>query len=223
MMFATVLLTLCGTTILLTSCSKDDDDKTTDVGPSPLAGKLSGGAWYNIYEASGIAEDEDPSSVGATYSVVIDIYHFQADGTGDFQRCFFDDDSMEPVMVHGILGHGDFTYSSAADGSVAINLKNNWNQSYPQTWNVAYADDAITAKGVDGQMLTLERADDETQAALNSLVEQNGSSGKTKYYVNDYKPKDVDNTQWMKSLTDSRLVADLSLPGSHDACTAEGW
>lgn len=195
MMFATVLLTLCGTTILLTSCSKDDDDKTTDVGPSSLAGKLSGGAWYNIYEASGIAEDEDPSSVGATYSVVIDIYHFQADGTGDFQRCFFDDDSMEPVMVHGILGYGDFTYSSAADGSVAITLKNNWNQSYPQTWNVAYADDAITAKGVDGQMLTLERADDETQAALNSLVEQNGSSGKTKYDVNDYKSKDVDNSQ----------------------------
>ena len=27
----------------------------------------------------------------------------------------------------------------------------------------------------------------------------------------------------MKSLANSRLVADLSLPGSHDACTCEGW
>jgi hypothetical protein len=87
---------------------------------------------------------------------------------------------------------------------------------------VNYANEAITAKGVDGQALTLVRADDEeTQAALNSIVEQNG--GTTKYNVADYKPKGVDNSQWMKSLADSRLVADLSLPGSHDACTAEGW
>jgi hypothetical protein len=27
----------------------------------------------------------------------------------------------------------------------------------------------------------------------------------------------------MKTLADSRLVADVSLPGSHDACTADGW
>lgn len=80
---------------------------------------------------------------------VIDIYHFQTDGTGDFQRCFFNDDSVEPVIVQGILGYGVYTYSSVADGTVSIALKNNWNQSYPQTWNVAYADETITAKGVD--------------------------------------------------------------------------
>ena len=221
-MMAAILI--CGVMMTLTSCSKDDDDNTTTlVSPRPMAEKLSGGAWYDIYEATGTAKAESANSAETAYNMVIDIYHFQADGTGDFQRCFFNDGSEDPVMVHGIIGYGDFTYSSAADGTVAITLKNNWNQSYPQTWNVTYANESITAKGIDGQTLTLIRADDETLAALNSFVEQNGGSGKTKYDVNDYKPKDVDNSQWMKSLADNRLVADLSLPGSHDACTADGW
>lgn len=30
-------------------------------------------------------------------------------------------------------------------------------------------------------------------------------------------------TNWMEQLDDSRLVTDLSLPGTHDAATAEGW
>ncbi len=38
-----------------------------------------------------------------------------------------------------------------------------------------------------------------------------------------YKPKGVDHSDWMTGLDDSRLVADLSLPGAHNACTAEGW
>ena len=216
----------------LTSCSKDDDKNEPKlVSPGPMAEKVSGGAWYDVYEASGTAKEEGGGDAEVAYTVVIDIYHFQADGTGDFQRCFFNDDSEEPVMVQGILGYGDFTYSSAADGvgiegiagTVAITLNNNWDQSYPQKWNVTYANETIIAKGVDGQTLTLVRADDETQAILNSLVEVNGGSSTVKYDVNDYKPKNVDNSQWMKTLADSRLVADLSLPGSHDACTADGW
>ena len=213
---------ICGAMTMLISCSNNDN--ATVVGPDPLAERLSGGAWYDIYEASGTAQEEGASDAEtASYTVVIDIYHFQADGTGDFQRCFFNDESMEPVMVHGILGYGDFTYSSAADGTVAITLTSNLKQSYPQAWNVTYANETITAKGVDGQTLSLVRADDETLAVLNSIVDLNGGSDETKYDVNDYKPKDVDNSQWMKSLADSRLVADLSLPGSHDACTADGW
>ena len=218
-MMAAILI--CGVMMMLTSCSKDDN--ATGDGPDQLVEKLSGGAWYDIYEASGTAKEEGGGDAEAAYSVVIDIYRFQADGTGDFQRCFFNDDSEEPVMVHGILGYGVFTYSSATDGTVAITLSNNWDQSYPQKWNVTYGNETITAKGVDGQTLTLVRADDETMAILNSFLEQNGGSDKPKYNVDDYKPMDVDNSQWMKGLADSRLVADLSLPGSHDGCTADGW
>ena len=216
---------ICGVMMTLTSCSKDDDKNEPKlVSPGPMAEKVSGGAWYDVYEASGTAKEEGSSDAETvSYSVVIDIYNFRADGTGDFQRCFFNDESEEPVMVHGILGYGVFTYSSATDGTVAITLSNNWDQSYPQKWNVTYGNETITAKGVDGQTLTLVRADDETMAILNSFLEQNGGSDNPKYNVDDYKPMDVDNSQWMKGLADSRLVADLSLPGSHDACTADGW
>lgn len=216
---------ICGVMMVLTSCSKDDDKNEPKlVSPGPMAEKVSGGAWYDVYEASGTAKEEGSSDAETvSYSVVIDIYNFRADGTGDFQRCFFNDESEEPVMVHGILGYGVFTYSSATDGTVAITLSNNWDQSYPQKWKVTYGNETITAKGVDGQTLTLVRADDETMAILNSFLEQNGGSDKPKYSVDDYKPMDVDNSQWMKGLADSRLVADLSLPGSHDACTADGW
>ena len=218
-------IVICGVMMTLTSCSKDDDNNEPKlVSPGPMAEKVSGGAWYDVYEASGTAKEEGSSDAETvSYSVVIDIYNFRADGTGDFQRCFFNDESEEPVMVHGILGYGVFTYSSATDGTVAITLSNNWDQSYPQKWNVTYGNETITAKGVDGQTLTLVRADDETMAILNSFLEQNGGSDKPKYNVDDYKPMDVDNSQWMKGLADSRLVADLSLPGSHDACTADGW
>ena len=218
-------IVICGVMMTLTSCSKDDDKNEPKlVSPGPMAEKVSGGAWYDVYEASGTAKEEGSSDAETvSYSVVIDIYNFRADGTGDFQRCFFNDESEEPVMVHGILGYGVFTYSSATDGTVAITLSNNWDQSYPQKWNVTYGNETITAKGVDGQTLTLVRADDETMAILNSFLEQNGGSDKPKYNVDDYKPMDVDNSQWMKGLADSRLVADLSLPGSHDACTADGW
>ena len=218
-------MVFCGVMMTLTSCSKDDDKNEPKlVSPGPMAEKVSGGAWYDVYEASGTAKEEGSSDAETvSYSVVIDIYNFRADGTGDFQRCFFNDESEEPVMVHGILGYGVFTYSSATDGTVAITLSNNWDQSYPQKWNVTYSNETITAKGVDGQTLTLVRADDETMAILNSFLEQNGGSDKPKYSVDDYKPMDVDNSQWMKGLADSRLVADLSLPGSHDACTADGW
>ena len=218
-MMAAILI--CGVMMMLTSCSKDDN--ATGDGPDQLVEKLSGGAWYDIYEASGTAKEEGGGDAEAAYSVVIDIYRFQADGTGDFQRCFFNDDSEEPVMVHGILGYGVFTYNTATNGTVAITLSNNWDQSYPQKWNVTYGNETITAKGIDGQTLTLVRADDETMAILNSFLEQNGGGDKPKYNVDDYKPQGVDNSQWMKGLADSRLVADLSLPGSHDACTADGW
>ena len=36
-------------------------------------------------------------------------------------------------------------------------------------------------------------------------------------------PGNIDYSQWMQYLDGSRLVADLSLPGAHDAATAEGW
>ncbi len=218
-MLATIL-TLCGVmTVSLTSCNNDDDtDKHKS--PGPLAGILKG-TWYSIYDANGTAVREDSENEKVDYSIVIDVYHFEENGAGTFQRCFFDEDAS-PELVQGILGYGDFTYASNAEGKVNITLTNDWHQTYPHSWVVNYADNAITAKGVDGRELKLELADEEMQNMLNALADQNGS-GTVKYEVDDYKPVNVDNSRWMSKLADSRLVADLSLPGSHDAVTAEGW
>ncbi len=214
------ILSFCGMT-MFTSCANEDNNipSEEETGPGPLAEQLSG-MWYAIYEAKGTAISEG-SGESVDYESVIDIYQFDKNGGGTLQRCFFGDDWKTPAMVHGNLGYGDFTYTSKADGTVNLALKHDWKQSYPQAWTVRYASSVIEAKGVDGQELKLELADEAMAAALSKMVDQNG--GGVKYIVDDYKPKGVDNSQWMKPLADSRLVADLSLPGTHDACTNEGW
>ncbi len=214
-----IIISVCGL-IAVTSCSSDDNTPSEEVGPGPLAEKLVG-TWFAIYDAEGTATSESDGSI-VDYDAVIDIYNFDKNGTGSFQRCFFNDDTKSPVLVQGIIGYGDFTYSSKVDGKVTNTLKNDWKQTYPHKWNVYYANEVITAQGINGQDLELLLADKETKSILSKLVEQNGGQA-VKYDVNEFKPKSVDNSRWMKSLANSRLVADLSLPGSHDACTAEGW
>ena len=49
--------------------------------------------------------------------------------------CNNDDD----ILVQGILGYGVFNYSSTADGKVHITLTHQWDQSYPQQWDVSMA------------------------------------------------------------------------------------
>ncbi len=218
-MLAAILI-FCGM-MVITACSNDDNDSSPaeEVAPKAVSDKIVG-KWYVIYEAKGSAIDES-SGKSAAYSSATDIYNFEKDGSGSFMRCFFGEDKMRPIMVHGILGYGMFTYVVKADGTVSITLKNDWGQTYPHTWDVITSDNTIAAKGVDGQALKLEKADEQMSAVLDKMVDMNGAT--VKYNVDDYKPKDVDNSQWMKSLADSRLVADLSLPGCHDACTGEGW
>lgn len=217
-MLAAILI-ICGVTVL-TSCSNVDNNvPAEETGPGPLAEKIAG-TWYAIYDAKGTAISEDSGS-SVAYNSVIDIYYFEKDGSGTFIRCFFGEDKLRPALVHGILGYGMFNYNSEANGNVNIALKHNWKQSYPQQWTVKYAGGTVDANGVDGRSLKLELADETMTAVLSNLAEQNGAT--VRYNVNDYKPKGVDNSQWMKSLSDSRLVADLSLPGSHDACTGQGW
>ena len=117
---------------------------------------------------------------------------------GSFFRCFFNDDEESPVLTQGILGYGAFTYS-LSKGKVSMALMNNFNQEYPQAWEAGYADNTLQAKGVDGQNLELVLADEEMESVLNNLLEQNGSASE-KYVVDNYKPKGVDHSQWMKQL-----------------------
>ena len=75
-----------------------------------------------------------------------------------------------------------------------------------------------------GTTYTLVRATDAQVLLYKEASDAwHGGADESKLNMDNYKPKGVDHSQWMKPLNDSRLVADLSLPGSHDACTAEGW
>ena len=216
------LLTIGGAmTTLFTSCSSNEDSPATGSEQGPTAEELNG-TWYCVYEATGSAKNEGGSDATVNYNLVIDIYRFESSQEGSFFRCFFNDDDESPVLVQGILGYGAFTYSSS-NGKVSLALTNNFNQEYPQAWEVGYADNTLQAKGVDGQKIELIMADEEIELAINNMLDQNGGGDTEKYDVNNYKPKGVDHSQWMKQLADSRLVADLSLPASHDAVTAEGW
>ena len=219
-MFIALLTIGVAMTTLFTSCSSNEDSPATGSEQGPTADVLKG-TWYCAYEATGSAKSEDGSDATINYNLVVDIYRFESSTGGSFFRCFFIDDEESPVLTQGILGYGAFTYS-LSKGKVSMALMNNFNQEYPQAWEAGYADNTLQAKGVDGQNLELVLADEEMESVLNNLLEQNGSASE-KYVVDNYKPKGVDHSQWMKQLADSRLVADLSLPASHDAVTAEGW
>ena len=64
----------------------------------------------------------------------------------------------------------------------------------------------------DDDLMTNPYATDDSEVAMT----RGGSASDA------FKPH-VDHSQWMAQLNNSRLVADLSLPGTHDACTGEGW
>ena len=64
----------------------------------------------------------------------------------------------------------------------------------------------------DDDLMTNPYATDDSEVAMT----RGGSASDA------FKPN-VDHSQWMAQLNNSRLVADLSLPGTHDACTGEGW
>ena len=220
MMFIALLTFGGAMTTLLTACSSNVDSPATGTEQGPTADELKG-TWYCVYEASGSAKAEDGTDDKVNYNLVVDIYRFDSPNEGSFFRCFFDDLKQGPVLTQGILGYGAFTYSPSKE-KVAITLTNNFNQEYPQAWEIGYGDEVLLAKGVDGQEIELELADKEMESAINSMLEQNGGDAE-KYVADNYKPKGVDHSQWMKQLADTRLVADLSLPASHDAVTAEGW
>lgn len=109
-------------------------------------------------------------------------------------------------------------YTIGQDGMVAIKDEDSGE------FDELYFDGTKLTEEYGDDVITLQRAaEEQIQFYKEQSDAWHGGSEEKKYDVADYKPKGVDNSQWMKQLKDDRLVADLSLPGSHDACTAEGY
>ena len=198
------ILTLCGMT--LTSCSEKD----LPVNNNPLAEKLEG-IWYAKYDAEGTINDLY-ENYEAHYTYVVEIYKFDEDSISVWNRYFFDGDDEVPVtdLGGGSNGLGAFTYTSMADGTVVVMLSNtesapeaNRKDYLPLTRTLRLEGDKLSAKGVDGQDITirpdnigLEKMIDEWNTALH------GGSGGLDHNPNDVLgPLGFNNSNWRSKET----------------------
>ena len=224
----------------LTACVGNDDNAVpTSAGQNPL-GQLIGGDWYAVYSASGTTKawKKDDMTVETTidYTQVMDSYYFGDLGNesyGTLIRYYYADGNLVPTAFNII----HFGYTSTLEqspayekygivkGQVAMTpIEDNtwsWRENAPTSATLYYDNGSITASGQNGQEISLTAADETMTDYLNHLWGQGGGTS-TPSAADAYKPK-ADHSRWMAPLADSRMVADLSLPGTHDACTAEGW
>lgn len=197
---------------LLTSCTNDDELLDPD---SELAQALVG-EW--IMELDDVMPDESDEQVDPTkdYTLVL-LYHFNEDGS-----CWKEVNLMNgnQIVAQPVDRYSTSTckYTINQKGKVVVDYKDS-EESDVLTFNGTKLTDEYV-----GKEYPLKRATAEQITQYKELSDYwHGGGDEPIYDVAYYKPKDVDNSQWMKQLADNRLVADLSLPGSHDACTAEGW
>lgn len=220
MWMSAAILTLCGAT-MLTSCSNADNPSVPE---NPALAEALVGEW--IFEQETYIEnydlDDETASLADGCTMAI-LYHFNDDGTCWKEINLMKDGKLVDQPVSR-FATDESTYTVDAGGKVVVTVRDieaEGDESDVLTFDgtrlttrYANADSPITlVRATDAQILLYK---DESDA-------WHGGSAEKKYNVADYKPESVDNSRWMKQLRDSRLVCDLSLPGSHDACTAEGW
>lgn len=98
------------------------------------------GDWYTSYSATGVTSD------GIAYNRVVQVYHFNPDGTGYWCYFYLTDDLDEPVGMKGGHNIGSFTYTMS-ESNIRI-LLNVDNEVSNPTWGLAYLQNAIL--GTDG-------------------------------------------------------------------------
>ena len=211
-MLAAILL--CG--LLTTACSNEDNPTNQE---SPTLAKALVGEWISEIKVDEVEPDEldveiEPSADGY---ILAFIYHFNDDGT-----CWKEVDAMkEGKLIYQPVDRNSTNtckYTIGQDGMVVIEYEDS------EEADELYFDGTKLKEGYGDVTIIMQRAVEEQILLYKEQSDAwHGGSAEDKYNVADYKPMGVDNGQWMKQLKDDRLVADLSLPGSHDACTAEGW
>ena len=209
------ILTLCGTMTALTSCS-DSNDKVTPVDTNQLAGW-----WFSAYDVAGtVTGDTDGEEIA--YDRVLQAYQFREDGTGKWQKFFMKEGAgivKSYGDIFGIHDGGEFAYTENS-GNVKVMLSQPYADDAPSSWELTYADGKV--KGQDGGIAYELTKTEDILNAVDVEINKTQSANAGNTSANGYKPT-VDHSKWMAPLADNRLVADLSLPGTHDACTAEGW
>ena len=173
----------------------DKDDATAQ---NPLGDKIIG-TFFQLYHATGtvdhVIDKSDPLSekeISRDYTRVVEVYQFQNNGTGLWNRYFLDNKSSEPFAELGQgSGHpGSFEYTTHADGTVSLTLTSqdiaNQKEYQPLSRQLTMADGRLTATGIDGQTLSMEK----DEGAWENLFSQwnlklRGGADAITYNIND--------------------------------------
>ena len=175
--------------LVLTSCSNSSSPTGEARAENLLASQIKG-MWWTEYDEEGIG----PFGDDLKYTHVIEILHFNEDGSGWWSRVFFNDDDTYPVeRFGGKSSDGGFTYTSHRDNSIKISVNEDWDSTfYPRELSAKYDNDTIVFTA-DGKIFKMERPSDEMAVLLEEM--STGGAMSDNYNIND---KDFTRENWRR-------------------------
>ena len=200
----TYLMLIVALALGMASCSEHDDFVDTN----PLHDDIVG-TFYKLYDVNGSIDGViSKTSLPHEYTRIVEVYHFGEDGTGLWNRYFFDDESGEPFadLGGGSGGLGRFKYSTQADGSVSVTLDNadaaqDASLYTPLSRMMTFAGGELSGLGIDGQGLKMNRADEGMEHVLMTTwhgLLHGGSGDAEDYNIND---KTFTSSNWREQQT----------------------
>ena len=183
-MLAAVIAT--GGASLMTSCIGNEDDPVVNPDtPGSLDMPLDG-VWYSHYPSKGTLQ-KSQNGEKLDYTYVLEYYQFNTDGTGVWNRMFFNTDQDEPLENLGSKVTGHFTYTSQSDGKVTVTLDNK---------DLAGLDEIMYAPVVKELQIVEEKA--QTRADEEDNQEMNGKGVKGQSIVLERDNAGINQvfTQW---------------------------
>ena len=177
-----------------TACT-DKDDATAQ---NPLGDKITG-TFYQLYQATGTVDHVidktdilSETEVSRDYTRVVEVYQFQDNGTGLWNRYFLDNKSNEPFAELGEgSGHpGSFEYTTRDDGTVTVTLTSpetaNLKAYQPLSRQLTLTDGRLTATGIDGQALSMEKDEGSWETLFSQWnLKLRGGADAITYNIND--------------------------------------
>lgn len=177
----------------LAACSDDNSDNPA---PQNELGDEIIGTFYQLYDATGAIDNIVASiALPRDYTRVMEVYLFMADGTGLWNRYFFNDESGEPFadLSGGSGGLGHFSYTLQEGGTVSVTLDNlqslpNTDAYHPVNRRLILVGGQLTCQSTGDQGLTMEKAEAgilETLADWHTLLHGGDAEENEDYNIND--------------------------------------
>ncbi len=111
LMMATLAVGIAMTSMMITSCSKEDNQSSNDM--NVLEQSLIG-LWYEEFKYEDVTEDGKP------FNHALIVVETKADHTGYVALAVFDDEFNEPLEIYGGPKDAPFTWQVTADGHIIL-------------------------------------------------------------------------------------------------------